>query len=136
MKSILCFSFIMFFIAATTAGCRTQNGTFSGTENKNIDMSGYVMYSKVQTADSSTGTPVGKIIMGRVNYKSRKVGIPADQKIPFTGNFKSTRTKTIFGTEEHIVEYDFTADNSSDAAAAAGKLEDMKEKVFSNTQEK
>ena len=136
MKSILYFSFIMFFIAAMTAGCRTQNGTFSGTENKNIDMSGYVMYSKVQTADSSTGTPVGKIIMGRVNYKSRKVGIPADQKIPFTGNFKSTRTKTIFGTEEHIVEYDFTAGSETEAAAVSAKLEKVKKELLNAPPEK
>ena len=136
MKQIISFVIIA-LVAATLQGCRSQGELFpAGTESKNIGMEGYVMYGKIHTADSSTGTPVGKIIVGRVNYKSRKVGIPADQKIPFTGNFKSTRTKTIFGTEEHIVEYDFTADNSSDAAAAAGKLEDMKEKVLSNTQEK
>lgn len=63
------------------------------------------------------------LIIGRLTYKSRKVGIPADQKVPTTGNFKSTRTKSLFGTEEHIIEYDFTAGSDADAAAARKALE-------------
>ena len=82
-----------------------------------------VMLCSIETADSETGTPTGKLIIGRLTYKSRKVGIPADQKVPTTGNFKSTRTKSLFGTEEHIIEYDFTAGSDADAAAARKALE-------------
>lgn len=90
---------------------------------KNLALDGYVMYGTVETADSDTGTPTGKLIIGRVTYKSRKVGIPVDQKVPTTGNFKSTKTKSLFGTEEHIIEYDFTAGSDADAAAARQALE-------------
>ena len=120
------------FCCFFATGCATAAERFcDSTGSKNIGLDGYVLYGTVDTADSSTGTPVGKLIMGRVVYKSRKVGIPADQKVPNTGNFKSTRTKTLFGTEEHIVEYDFTADSASGAEAAAARLDEIKETLIS-----
>ena len=132
MKQIISFVIIVLFSAALQ-GCRSQGELFpAGTESKNIGMEGYVMYGKIHTADSSTGTPVGKIIVGRVNYKSRKVGIPADQKVPVTGNFRSVQTKSFFGTEEHIVEYDFTAGSETEAAAVSAKLEKVKEELLNN----
>ena len=69
------------------------------------------MLGDVETASPETGTPTGKLIIGRVTYKSRKVAIPADQKVPTTGYYKATKTKSLFGTEEEIVEYDFTSES-------------------------
>ena len=69
------------------------------------------MLGNVETASPETGTPTGKLIIGRVTYKSRKVAIPADQKVPTTGYYKATKTKSLFGTEEEIVEYDFTSES-------------------------
>ena len=50
-------------------------------------------------------------------------GIPADQKVPTTGYFKATKTKSLFGTEEAIIEYDFTAGSDADAKRAEDALE-------------
>lgn len=115
------------FCCFFAAGCSNAAARFcESAGSKNIGLDGYVLYGTAESADSSTGTPVGKVIMGRLVYKSRKVGIPADQKVPNTGNFKSTRIKTFFGTEEHIVEYDFTADSAASAETAAARLEEIK----------
>lgn len=97
---------------------------------KNIGLDGYVMYGSIETADSETGTPTGKLIIGRLTYKSRKVGIPADHKVPNTGSFKSTRTKSLFGTEEHIIEYDFTAGSDAEAEAARKALEEKRKEAL------
>ena len=79
------------------------------------------MLGEIETANSETATPQGRMILGRVTYKSRKVGIPADQKVPTTGYFRATKTKSLFGTEETIIEYDFTA-GDADAKAAEEAL--------------
>ena len=107
-----------------TVGCSSiSEQVTAAASGKNLALDGYVMYGSIETADSETGTPTGKLIIGRLTYKSRKVGIPADQKVPNTGSFKSTRTKSLFGTEEHIIEYDFTAGSDAEAAAAREALE-------------
>jgi hypothetical protein len=54
------------------------------------------------------------------------VGIPADQKVPTTGYFKATKTKSLFGTEEQIIEYDFTAGSDAEAAKAFEQLNKLK----------
>lgn len=114
-----------------TAGCNSAARQItSSAGNKNLGLDGYVMFGSVETADSETGTPTGKLIIGRLTYKSRKVGIPADQKVPTTGYFKSTKTKSLFGAEEHIVEYDFTAGSDADAAAARELLEAKQKAVL------
>ena len=131
------FIFAALVIAAALQGCRSGNTPFlAGTDDKNIGMDGYVLYGNIRTSDQTTGTPVGKMIVGRVVYKSRKVGIPADQKVPNTGNFKSVRTKSLFGTEEHIVEYDFTAGSDAEAAAASARLESVKQQLIDESQKK
>ena len=110
--------------ALILTGCNSVSEQITAAAGgKNLALDGYVMYGSIETADSETGTPTGKLIIGRLTYKSRKVAIPADQKVPTTGNFKSTRTKSLFGTEEHIIEYDFTAGSDADAAAARQALE-------------
>ena len=110
--------------ALILTGCNSVSEQVTAAAGgKNLALDGYVMYGSVETANSDTGTPTGKLIIGRLTYKSRKVGIPADQKVPNTGNFKSTRSKSLFGTEEHIIEYDFTAGSDADAAAARAALE-------------
>ena len=90
----------------------------------------FTAYGSIETADSETGTPTGKLIIGRLTYKSRKVGIPADHKVPNTGSFKSTRTKSLFGTEEHIIEYDFTAGSDAEAEAARKALEEKRKEAL------
>ena len=110
--------------ALILTGCNSVSEQITAAAGgKNLVLDGYVMYGSIETADSETATPTGKLIIGRLTYKSRKVGIPADQKVPTTGNFKSTRTKSLFGTEEHIIEYDFTAGSDAEAAAARQALE-------------
>ena len=56
---------------------------------KNLAFDVYVMYGSIETADNRKGTPTEKLIIGRLTYKSRKVAISADQKVPTTRNFKS-----------------------------------------------
>ena len=112
-------------------GCNsTGERVAESASGKNIGLDGYVMYGAVETSDAETGTPTGKLIIGRLTYKSRKVGIPADQKVPNTGNFKSTRTKSFFGTEEHIIEYDFTAGSDAEAEAARKALEEKRKEAL------
>ena len=106
------------------AGCNsTTRSVTESASGKNLNVDGYVLLGEVETANPETGTPVGRLIIGRLTYKSRKVGIPADQKVPTTGYFKSTKTRTLFGTEEQIIEYDFTAGSDADAKAAMEALE-------------
>lgn len=101
------------------SGCAsTSKAVTQSASGKNLNLDGYVMLGELETANPETATPQGRMIMGRVTYKSRKVGIPADQKVPTAGYFKATKTKSLFGTEEQIIEYDFTAGSDADAKKA------------------
>lgn len=121
-------------------GCNsTGQAVTQSASGKNLNLDGFLMMGKIETANPETGTPQGEMIMGRVAYKSRRVGIPADQKVPTTGNFKATKTKSLFGTEELIIEYDFTAGSDADAKAAIAELEKRKaaaKKAFAGTEDK
>ena len=111
-------------LLACCAGCAsTMKKATESASGKNLGLDGYVMLGEIETANPETVTPQGRLIIGRLTYKSRKVGIPADQKVPTTGNFKATRTKSLFGTEEEIIEYDFTAGSDTDAKKALEVLE-------------
>lgn len=103
---------------------------------KNLNADGYLMWGAIDSNNPETGTPEGKMIIGRLTYKSRKVGIPADQKVPTTGYFKSTQTKSLFGTEERIVEFDFTAGSDAEAEKALKLIEEKlnKQKAAENEQ--
>lgn len=108
-------------------GCAsTGKQVAESASGKNLGLDGYVMLGELETANPDTVTPQGRLIVGRVNYRSRKVGIPADQKVPTTGYFKATKTKSLFGIEEEIIEYDFTAGSDADAKAAQEALEAKK----------
>ena len=110
-------------LAFMTGGCGATAGKMTeSASGKNLDLDGYVMLGEVETANAETATPQGKLIVGRVTYKSRKVGIPADQKVPTTGYFRATSTSGLFGTKEQIIEYDFTAGSEADAKAALEEL--------------
>ena len=127
----------MKFVASTVllcglllAGCNsTTRSVTESASGKNLNVDGYVLLGEVETANPETGTPVGRLIIGRLTYKSRKVGIPADQKVPTTGYFKSTKTRTLFGTEEQIIEYDFTAGSDADAKKALKLLEEKRQEA-------
>lgn len=113
-------------LPALTGCASTMRGVTDSAGGKNLNLDGYVMLGELETANPETGTPNGKLIIGRVTYKSRKVGIPADQKVPTAGYFKSTKTKSFFGTEEEIIEYDFTAGSDDDAREAMRILEEKR----------
>jgi len=108
---------------ALLAGCGTTGKAVTqSASGKNLNLDGYVMLGEIETANPETVTPQGKIIIGRVTYKSRKVGIPADQKVPTAGYFKATKTTSLFGTEEQIIEWDWTAGSEADAKKAEEAL--------------
>ena len=98
----------------------------SSATNKNLNLDGSLLWGAIETNNPETGTPEGKMIIGRLTYKSRKVGIPADQRVPTTGYFKRTKTKSFFGTEEEITEFDFTAGSDAEAAKAMEVMKGMK----------
>lgn len=115
----LFWAWIIGVIVVSCTGCAsTMNKMTASASGKNLNMDGYVMLGELETANPETATPQGRMIIGRVTYKSRKVGIPADQKVPTTGYYKSTLTKSLFGTEEKIVEFDFTAGSDAEAEKA------------------
>ena len=122
-------------LPALTGCASTMRGVTDSAGGKNLNLDGYVMLGELETANPETGTPNGKLIIGRVTYKSRKVGIPADQKVPTAGYFKSTKTKSFFGTEEEIIEYDFTAGSDADAREAMRILEEKRKQAEAEVDE-
>lgn len=122
-------------LPALTGCASTMHGVTDSAGGKNLNLDGYVMLGELETANPETGTPNGKLIIGRVTYKSRKVGIPADQKVPTAGYFKSTKTKSFFGTEEEIIEYDFTAGSDADAKEAMRILEEKRKQAEAEVDE-
>lgn len=114
----------LFVLTGCTSTMRSVTESAGG---KNLNLDGYLMFSELETANPETATPSGKLVIGRVTYKSRKVSIPADHKVPTAGYFKSTKTKSLFGTEEHIIEYDFTAGSDADAEKALKLLEEKRQ---------
>lgn len=129
MEKIIAF-IVVVLLVILFAGCNsTTKAMTNSASGKNLNMDGYVMLGEIETANAETGTPQGKLIIGRVTYKSRRVSIPADQKVPTTGYFKSTKTKSLLGTEEEIIEYDFTAGSDSEAEKAMKYLEEQRIKA-------
>ena len=124
-KLIFCL-FCAAFAALLTGCSSTMRSVTASAGGKNLNLDGYLMFGELETANPETATPCGKLIVGRVTYKSRKVSIPADHKVPTAGYFKSTKTKSLFGTEEHIIEYDFTAGSDADAEKAQKLLEEKR----------
>lgn len=129
MGKIIAF-IVVVLLVILFAGCNsTTKAMTNSASGKNLNMDGYVMLGEIETANAETGTPQGKLIIGRVTYKSRRVSIPADQKVPTTGYFKSTKTKSLLGTEEEIIEYDFTAGSDIEAEKAMKYLEEQRIKA-------
>lgn len=109
-------------------GCQSTTDRLADSAgNKNVTLGGYVSMGEIEFASPETATPQGKMIIGRAEYRSRKVGIPADQKVPTTGFFKATKSTGLLGTEEIVIEYDFTAGSDADAKAALDVLNAKKE---------
>lgn len=129
VKAILTWAAIAAIVASATGCSTTGKAVTQSASGKNLNLSGYVMLGKIEMANPETATPTGEMIIGRVDYKSRKVAIPADQKVPTTGYFKATQTESLFGTKEIIIEYDFTAGSDADAAAALKKLEEKRKEA-------
>ena len=123
MKKIKLGMALMAVVMLTGCAANVKRVTDSASA-KNLNADGYLMWGAIETNNPETGTPEGKMIIGRLTYKSRKVGIPADQKVPTTGYYKRTKTKSLFGTEEEITEYDFTAGSDAEAEKAMKVLTD------------
>ena len=125
------------FLLLICAGCQsTTDKLAESASGKNVNLGGYMMYGELEVANPETITPQGKLIIGKVEYRSRKVAIPADQKVPNTGFFRATKSVSLFGTEEQVIEYDFTAGSDADAKAAMEALEKKREaveKTFADT---
>lgn len=125
--------FLFVLIAAGALGLTGCNSTTKGmtqsASGKNLNLDGYVMLGDVEASNAETGTPQGRLIIGRVTYKSRRVGIPADQKVPTTGYFKSTETESLFGTRDKIIEFDFTAGSDAEAEKALARLEALRKEA-------
>ena len=116
--------------ALLLGGCNsTGRAVADSASGKNLDLSGYVMLGELETANNETMSPQGRMILGRVTYKSRKVGIPADQKVPNTGSFRATKSTSLFGTEDVIIEYDWTAGSNAESSSAEQQLQGMKEEA-------
>ena len=133
MMDRMIFFLILVMVAASLlalCGCAgTTRALTASASGKNLDLAGYVMLGEIETANPETVTPQGKLIIGRVTYKSRKVGIPADQKVPTAGSFKATKTKSIFGVEEVIIEYDWSAGSDEDAKKAEEAMQKRREEA-------
>ena len=126
-KSCKIYGLFAALAALCLAGCgTTAKKVTESASGKNLGLDGYVMLGELETANPETATPQGRLIIGRVTYKSRKVGIPADQKVPTTGYFKATATESLFGAKERIIEYDFTAGSDADAKKAEEALKEKR----------
>ena len=119
LKTLCCFCAAGLLLC----GCSTDRSIVQSAGNKNLDLTGYVMLGEIQSANPETVTPLGRLLLGRVTYRSRLTGIPRDQKVPDSAAFRAVQTESLLGTRELIVEYDFTASNPDSAAAAVKALE-------------
>lgn len=127
---VLALGAVMFMVGCGClfSGCQsTTDRLAEGASNKNVDINGYLMLGEIEVANPQTATPQGRMIFGKVEYRSRKVGIPADQKVPTTGYFRATKSIGFFGTEDQVITYDFTAGSDADAKAAMDALEKKRE---------
>lgn len=115
-------------------GCNsTSKAVTQSASGKNLNLNGYVMLGSAEAANAEIGTPEGKLIIKSVTCKSRRVGIPADQKVPTTGYFKSTETESLFGTRDKIIEFDFTAGSDAEAEKALVRLEALRKEAAGKT---
>ena len=123
--------------ALLLSGCSsTTEKLTASASGKNLNLDGYLLLGEIESASQESGTPQGRFILGRASYKSRRVGIPADQKVPTTGNFKAVKSQSVFGISEFIIEYDFTAGSDQEAQTAIAELEKQRaaaEKALFNT---
>ena len=128
MKNLKKQSFLLLLPVFTLlTGCSATGEKLAGSAaGKNLDISGYVMLGKVETIAPENSAPQGKFIIGRVNYKSRLVAVGKDKQIPTAGAFRAVRTVSPFGSEETIIEYDFTAADAQTAANIVQALEQQR----------
>lgn len=136
MKNLVLMAMVA-MAAIVVTGCNSvADAAMASAGDKNLGVDGYFLYGKLESANPETATPQGTMLLGRASYKSRKVSIPADQKVPNTGSFRATISKNLFGAEELIVEYDYTAGSDKDAKMAMEAMEKKREEVMKITQTK
>ena len=112
-------------------GCAgTVRSLTQSAADKNLDMSGYVMLGKLETASPETALPTGQLIIGQLTYKSRRIAVPADCKVPTTGSFRFIHRQSLLGTVENSLEYDFTAGSADEAAIAIRGLESQRNSLL------
>ena len=128
-KRIMILSAVAAAVVVIASGCAATTEKLTAAAGpKNVGMDGYVMYGAIETANPETGTPQGKLIIGNVSYKSRRVSIPVTEKVPTAGNYKHTKKVTLFGTSEHTTEWDFTAASPDEAEVIEKALRDQEER--------
>ena len=134
MKNLKKITFPLFAAVLLPAGgcIGTADKLANSAGEKNLDLSGYLMLGKIETINPQTAAPEGKLIIGRANYKSRLVAVDKNKQIPTAASFRALRTVSLFGTEEFIIEYDFTAANADAAGRICSMLEDQKNMASEN----
>ena len=60
------------------------------------------------------------------------MAVDKNKQIPTAASFRALRTVSLFGTEEIIIEYDFTAANADAAGRICSMLEDQKNMASEN----
>ncbi len=122
-NKILVLAFILISLFFVT-GCSTPlNNAIKSASEKNIKASGYLAAGEIETINTETASPKIKGATGRLEYSSTVVGIDADKITPNYGKFKAIKTKSFFGSEETIIEYEYTAGNEQEAEKARKFLE-------------
>ena len=96
MPKLILCLFCAAFAALLTGCSSTMRSVTASAGGKNLNLDGYLMFGELET------------------------------EVPTAGYFKSTKTKSLFGTEEHIIEYDFTAGSDADAEKALKLLEEKR----------
>lgn len=114
--------FLLGLILALTGCGSTGEKIAKGLTGKSVTLDGGMSYLKGTMSNSETGVPEITSMTGKISHKSRVVGIPADQKTPHTAYFKATKSTGIFGGEEIVVEFDYTAGSDADAKTAMENL--------------
>lgn len=117
-------------ILSLTACSSTAGKLTKATAGKSVTMRGGISYLQGTITNPETGTPEITTIAGNVSYKGRIVGIGKEHRTPNTGNFRAVKSKGIFGGEEIVIEWDYTADSPETAKAVEKAMQEKASLLF------
>ena len=121
-KNLYKLLFCSLYCIALTGCSSTTKTLLTQTGAKNVNIDGCIMSAQLESASIATNVPQGKLLIGNAAYRSRRVGIPIDQKVPVAVFFRAERNTSIFGTGNIVLEYDFTADSVQTANVIANNI--------------